>query len=111
MNKFIRQLLPFGTLLFIIAGLSALAPDTFLTAENFFNVLSRSSVNGIIAMGMTAVIISGGIDLSVGSMMALCGMVAGLIMTRSGGPAARRPSRPTGGRRGPRGSAPCGRRR
>ena len=84
MNKFIRQLLPFGTLLFIIAGLSALAPDTFLTAENFFNVLSRSSVNGIIAMGMTAVIISGGIDLSVGSMMALSGMVAGLIMTRSG---------------------------
>ena len=84
MNKFIRQLLPFGTLLFIIAGLSALAPDTFLTTENFFNVLSRSSVNGIIAMGMTAVIISGGIDLSVGSMMALSGMVAGLIMTRSG---------------------------
>ena len=84
MNKFIRQLLPFGTLLFIIAGLSALAPDTFLTAENFFNVLSRSSVNGIIAMGMTAVIISGGIDLSVGSMMALSGMVAGLIMTRWG---------------------------
>jgi ribose/xylose/arabinose/galactoside ABC-type transport system permease subunit len=35
-------------------------------------------------MGMTAVIISGGIDLSVGSMMALCGMVAGLIMTRNG---------------------------
>lgn len=84
MNRFVRQLLPFGTLLFIIAGLSALAPDTFLTAENFFNVLSRSSVNGIIAMGMTAVIISGGIDLSVGSMMALCGMVAGLIMTRTG---------------------------
>ena len=59
-------------------------PSTFATAENFFNVLSRSSVNGIIAMGMTAVIISGGIDLSVGSMMALCGMVAGLIMTKNG---------------------------
>jgi len=82
MNRFVRQLLPFGTLILLIAGLSALKPDAFLTAENFFNVLSRSSVNGIIAMGMTAIIISGGIDLSVGSMMALCGMVAGLIMTK-----------------------------
>ena len=47
-------------------------------------MLSRSSYSGIIAMGMTAVIISGGIDLSVGSMMALCGMVAGLVMTQNG---------------------------
>jgi len=86
MNRFVRQLLPFATLILLIAALSALEPDSFLTAENFFNVLSRSSVNGIIAMGMTAVIISGGIDLSVGSMMALCGMVAGLIMTHGGAP-------------------------
>jgi len=83
MNKFVRQLLPFATLILLIAILAALKPNTFLTAENFFNVLSRSSVNGIIAMGMTAVIISGGIDLSVGSMMALCGMVAGLVMTKN----------------------------
>jgi ribose/xylose/arabinose/galactoside ABC-type transport system permease subunit len=85
MNKFVRQLLPFGTLILILAALSALKPDTFLTAENFLNVLSRSSVNGIIAMGMTAVIISGGIDLSVGSMMALCGMVGALVMLQTGG--------------------------
>ncbi|MBP7049690.1 MAG: ABC transporter permease [Phycisphaerae bacterium] len=84
MNRFVRQLLPFGTLILLIAVLSALEPDAFLKAENFFNVLSRSSVNGIIAMGMTAVIISGGIDLSVGSMMAMCGMVAGLIMSKNG---------------------------
>jgi ribose/xylose/arabinose/galactoside ABC-type transport system permease subunit len=84
MNKFARQLLPFATLVLLIAVLSALEPDAFLTAENTFNVLSRSSVNGIVAMGMTAVIISGGIDLSVGSMMALCGMVAGMVMTRDG---------------------------
>ncbi|OHB66600.1 MAG: hypothetical protein A2Y77_13200 [Planctomycetes bacterium RBG_13_62_9] len=84
MNKFIRQLLPFGTLTLVIAALSALEPDTFLTAENFRNVFSRSSYSGIIAMGMTAVIISGGIDLSVGSMMAVCGMVAGFIMTQNG---------------------------
>jgi ribose/xylose/arabinose/galactoside ABC-type transport system permease subunit len=84
MNKFVRQLLPFGTLTLIIAALAALEPDTFLTMRNFSNVLSRSSYSGIVAMGMTAVIISGGIDLSVGSMMALCGMIAGLIMTLHG---------------------------
>lgn len=84
MNKFVRQLLPFGTLTLIIAVLAALEPDTFLTTQNFSNVLSRSSYSGIIAMGMTAVIISGGIDLSVGSMMALSGMIAGLVMTQNG---------------------------
>jgi ribose/xylose/arabinose/galactoside ABC-type transport system permease subunit len=84
MNKFVRQLLPFGTLTLLIAALAALEPDTFLTTENFSNVLSRSSYSGIVAMGMTAVIISGGIDLSVGSMLALCGMVAGWVMTRDG---------------------------
>src|SRR5512136_1245431 len=85
MNKFTRQLLPFAVLILLIAVLAALKPDTFLTTENFLNVLSRSSVNGIIAMGMTAVIISGGIDLSVGSMMALCGMVGALVMLKTGG--------------------------
>ncbi|MCX5644936.1 MAG: ABC transporter permease [Phycisphaerae bacterium] len=84
MNKFVRQLLPFGTLTLLIVALSALEPDTFLTTQNFSNVLSRSSYSGIIAMGMTAVIISGGIDLSVGSMMALSGMIAGLVMTQHG---------------------------
>ncbi len=84
MNKFVRQLLPFGTLALLVAALAALEPDTFLTTENFSNVLSRSSYSGIVAMGVTAVIISGGIDLSVGSMLALCGMVAGWVMTRDG---------------------------
>lgn len=86
MSKLLRQLLPFGSLMLIICILSALRPDTFLTADNFMNVLRRSSVNGIIAVGMTAVIISAGIDLSVGSMMALSGMVGALVMIIVGGP-------------------------
>jgi ribose/xylose/arabinose/galactoside ABC-type transport system permease subunit len=85
MSKLLRQLLPFGSLILIICILSALRPDTFLTADNFLNVLRRSSVNGIIAIGMTAVIISAGIDLSVGSMMALSGMVGAWIMIVIGG--------------------------
>ena len=85
MNKVIRQLLPFGSLILITCILSALKPDTFLTAENFLNVFRRSSVDGIIAVGMTFIIISAGIDLSVGSMIALCGMVGASAMTALGG--------------------------
>jgi ribose/xylose/arabinose/galactoside ABC-type transport system permease subunit len=85
MSKLARQLLPFGSLILIICLLSALKPDTFLTTDNFMNVLRRSSVNGIIAVGMTAIIISAGIDLSVGSMMALSGMVGAWVMILTGG--------------------------
>jgi ribose/xylose/arabinose/galactoside ABC-type transport system permease subunit len=85
MGKFVRQLLPFGSLTLIICILSALKPDTFLTMDNFMNVLRRSSVNGIIAIGMTSIIISAGIDLSVGSMLALSGMVGAYTMIVIGG--------------------------
>ena len=87
MNKLVRQLLPFGSLMLIICILSALQPETFLTIDNFLNVFRRSSVYGIIAIGMTLVIISAGIDLSVGSMIALCGMVGATVMTAIGEPA------------------------
>jgi len=85
MSKLMRELLPFGSLTLMICILSVLKPDAFLTQENFLNVLRRSSVNGIIAVGMTSVIISAGIDLSVGSMLALCGMVGAYTMIAVGG--------------------------
>lgn len=85
MNKMIRQLLPFGSLILIICILSALKPDTFLTLGNFLNVLRRTSVNGIMAVGMTAIIITAGIDLSVGSMLALSGMAGAWTMIAIGG--------------------------
>jgi ribose/xylose/arabinose/galactoside ABC-type transport system permease subunit len=83
--KFVRQLLPFASLLLVVILLSILKTDTFLTADNFMNVFRRSSVNAIIAVGMTAIIISGGIDLSVGSMMAMSGMVGAWTMQHFGG--------------------------
>ena len=88
MSKMIRQLLPFGTLMLIICMLSALRPDTFLTIDNFLNVFRRSSVNGIMAVGMTAIIITAGIDLSVGSMLAFSGMIGAWTMLAVGGPQA-----------------------
>jgi ribose/xylose/arabinose/galactoside ABC-type transport system permease subunit len=83
--RLLRQLLPFASLLLILIALSVLVPDKFLTADNFLNIFRRSSVNAIIAVGMTAIIISGGIDLSVGSMMALAGMAGAWTMQHFGG--------------------------
>jgi ribose transport system permease protein len=67
----------FGTLLGLFAlgiVLWILTPH-FLTVSNLLNVLEQSSINAIVAAGMTFAIISGGIDLSVGSVLALSGIV------------------------------------
>ena len=80
MNRFTKQLLPFCSLIFIISLCTFLEPDNFLSARNLVNVLCRSSINGIMAAGMTYIIITGGIDLSVGSMLAVCGMIGAASM-------------------------------
>jgi ribose transport system permease protein len=74
-----------GTLLLIILAMSIflaiMRTSSFLTYTNFNNLLRQTSVNGIIALGMTVVIITAGIDLSVGSIVALAGvMVAQLTV-------------------------------
>lgn len=67
---------PLIGLVLLVVFLS-LATDTFLTLRNLLNVLDQITVLGILAIGMTFVILIGGIDLSVGSVLALCGMVMG----------------------------------
>ena len=59
----------------LTAALASVSPP-FLTASNIINILRQTSINGIIAVGMTFVIITGGIDLSVGSLVALSAVVA-----------------------------------
>ena len=54
--------------------------EVFFTEDNFFNVTRNFAFIGIIAMGMTAVIITGGIDLSVGSIVGLSGIVTGMML-------------------------------
>lgn len=68
LTKFIMAI-AFVAIVIIFSILS----DRFFTFDNFFNVLRQVSTNGIIALGMTLVIICGGIDLSVGSVMAFAG--------------------------------------
>ena len=65
-------------LILMIAVLSIIQP-VFLTPGNIFNVLAQSSIFGIMALGMTFVIVSKGIDLSVGSVLALSGVVAATV--------------------------------
>ncbi|OTA16003.1 ribose ABC transporter permease [Xenorhabdus vietnamensis] len=62
-------------LLLLIAVVSSLSPS-FFTLNNLFNILQQTSVNAIMAVGMMLVILTSGIDLSVGSLMALTGSVA-----------------------------------
>ncbi|AKP52249.1 ABC transporter permease [Cyclobacterium amurskyense] len=66
--------------LFILCLALALMTDNFMTTDNFWNVMRQISVNVCISVGMTLVILTAGIDLSVGSILAFCGAVtAGLL--------------------------------
>lgn len=68
--------------LVVVTLVMILASDTFLTAGNLSNIARQVSINAIIAVGMTCVILTGGIDLSVGPVMALSGtLTAGLMVT------------------------------
>lgn len=58
----------------------SLATNTFATPTNLYNVTRNFTFTAIIALGMTLVIITGGIDLSVGSALVLCSMVLGVVM-------------------------------
>lgn len=66
-------------LLVLIAVVSFLNPNFFML-DNLLNILRQTSVNAIIAVGMTVVILTAGIDLSVGSVLALCGAVAATMV-------------------------------
>jgi len=72
----------YGMLFVLLAMvvLASLLSDRFLTTNNLLNVARQVAINAILAAGMTVVILSGGIDLSVGSVLALSGAVgAGII--------------------------------
>jgi ribose transport system permease protein len=71
--------LPIVIVALIIIGM-IIRPGIFLTSDNLFNVLTQASITGIIAIGMTFVIATGGIDLSVGSALAAASIAGGLLM-------------------------------
>jgi ribose transport system permease protein len=66
--------------LIVVVAVSALVFDLFLTAGNIENILLHASFVGLISVGMTFVVITGGVDLSVGSLVALGGVLAALTV-------------------------------
>jgi ribose transport system permease protein len=71
-------------LLGVVVALAAACPP-FLTLQNLLNIVRQTSIHGIMAVGMTFVILTAGIDLSVGSTLALCG-VLGASLEHTGCP-------------------------
>ena len=72
----------FGVLIFMILLLIffQLQNSNFLSERNIFNILTEVSIYGIMAVGMTFVILTAGIDLSVGSILAVCAMTAAYVI-------------------------------
>ena len=82
-----RVVARFAPLLFLLALMVvfSVAEPRFLSALNLLNVMRQISITGLIALGMTFVILTGGIDLSVGSVVALAGLVAAALSKGSSG--------------------------
>ena len=87
LKRFSRELGIFVVLLILIAVFGILEPS-YLTPTNLMDIVDQSVINGLLAIGMTMVIISGGIDLTVGSTMAIVIVGIGNLLVRGLHPAA-----------------------
>ncbi|GAA1048877.1 ABC transporter permease [Arthrobacter russicus] len=81
----LQQLLAFASLLALVIFF-AVASDKFYQSANLSNILLSTVVTGILALGTTFVIITGGIDLSIGTGMTLCAVMTAVFMTNLGLP-------------------------
>jgi ribose transport system permease protein len=81
--QFQEYALAIVVLVLFVTG-SILKPDSFPTADNVRNMLTQASVVGVLAIGMTFVIATAGIDLSVGSMVAAAGVFGGILVDPDG---------------------------
>lgn len=76
--KWLRQLGPLLALIVMILLLSFSSPY-FFTVDNLLNIFRQSSVNALLALGQLLVIITAGIDLSVGSILGLCAVMVAIF--------------------------------
>ncbi len=82
----VQRVLAFGALIVLFVIFSALKPESFLQFDNLVGILLATAVNGVLALGVTFVIITGGIDLSVGTVMTLSAVMTGVFITFWGFP-------------------------
>ncbi|MEE4195495.1 MAG: ABC transporter permease [Anaerolineae bacterium] len=76
----LRKLMSVGALIVLFIGFSIASPN-FLKFSNFVGILLATAVNGVLALGATFVIITGGIDLSVGTTMTFAAVMSGVLIT------------------------------
>ena len=80
-----QKMLAFASLVGLMIFFSFASPS-FLQTDNIVGILQATAVNGVLAIGCTFVIITGGIDLSVGTLMTFCSVMAGVFLTYWGLP-------------------------
>ena len=80
-----QKLLAFASLIVLMVFFGLASPN-FLQTDNLVSILQATAVNGVLAIACTFVIISGGIDLSVGTLMTFCAVTAGVVLTYWGMP-------------------------
>jgi len=80
-----HRLLAFSGLIALVVVFSLASPN-FMQTQNILAILQATSVNGVLAIAATLVIITGGIDLSVGTLMTFCAVIAGVLLTFLGLP-------------------------
>lgn len=81
-----QKLLAFASLIALIVIFSVLKPDAFFTTDNIIGILQSTTVIGVLAIASTFIIITSGIDLSVGVLMTFCAVMAGVFMVNLGLP-------------------------
>lgn len=81
-----QKLLAFASLIALIVVFSVLKPEAFMTQDNFIGILQSTTVIGVLAIASTFVIITAGIDLSVGVLMTFCAVMAGVFIVNLGLP-------------------------
>jgi ribose transport system permease protein len=81
-----QKLLAFASLIALLVVFSVLKPDAFMTQDNFIGILQSTTVIGVLAIASTFVIITAGIDLSVGVLMTFCAVMAGVFIVNLGFP-------------------------
>ncbi|SFZ86515.1 monosaccharide ABC transporter membrane protein, CUT2 family [Devosia enhydra] len=80
-----HRLLAFSGLIALVVVFSLASPN-FMQTNNVLAILQATSVNGVLAIAATLVIITGGIDLSVGTLMTFCAVICGVVLTYLGMP-------------------------
>jgi len=79
-SKTMQTILAFASLILLIIIFSVASPNFFKT-NNLVGILLATAVNGILAVGITFIIVTGGIDLSIGTVMTFGSVMAGVVVT------------------------------